>query len=91
MLGLAEGAHLSDKLTPLAAEVADWYLANVPADRFWADLDVAWASTNGQPAALLSRDGAVIAVLTGVRPGLIRRRGVTNRHAARSELMRPRE
>jgi hypothetical protein len=41
MLGLAEGAHLSDKLTPLAAEVADWYLANVPADRFWADLDVA--------------------------------------------------
>ncbi len=33
MLGLAQAAQLSDKLTPLAAEVADWYLANVPADR----------------------------------------------------------
>lgn len=33
MLGLAQAAHLSDKLTPLATEVADWYLANVPADR----------------------------------------------------------
>ena len=37
MLGLAQAAHLSGELTPLAARVADWYLANVPADRvcFW--------------------------------------------------------
>jgi len=37
MLGLAQAAHLSDQLTPLAVEVADWYLANVPPDRvcFW--------------------------------------------------------
>jgi unsaturated chondroitin disaccharide hydrolase len=33
MLGLAQAAHLSDKVTPLATAVADWYLANVPADR----------------------------------------------------------
>jgi RNA polymerase sigma-70 factor (ECF subfamily) len=34
------------------------------ADRFWAGVDVAWASMNGQAAALLSRDGAVFAVCT---------------------------
>ena len=33
------------------------------ADRFWAGVDVALASVNGQAAALLSRDGAVFAVL----------------------------
>ena len=33
MLGLAQAAQLSGALTPLAARVADWYLANVPADR----------------------------------------------------------
>jgi unsaturated chondroitin disaccharide hydrolase len=36
MLGLAQAAQLSDKVTPLAAQVADWYLANVPADRVCA-------------------------------------------------------
>jgi unsaturated chondroitin disaccharide hydrolase len=37
MLGLAQAAQLSDGLTGAAAEVADWYLANVPADLvcFW--------------------------------------------------------
>ena len=37
MLGLAQAAQLSGKLTPIAARVTDWYLANVPADRvcFW--------------------------------------------------------
>jgi RNA polymerase sigma factor (sigma-70 family) len=34
------------------------------ADRFWAGVDVAWASMNGQAAALLSRDCAVFAVCT---------------------------
>lgn len=34
------------------------------ADRFWPGIDVAWASTNGQAAALLSRNGTVFAVLT---------------------------
>ena len=34
------------------------------ADRFWAGVDVSWASTNGQAAALLSSDGTVFAVLT---------------------------
>ena len=33
------------------------------ADRFWVGVDVALASVNGQAAALLSRDGAVFAVL----------------------------
>ncbi|GIH12990.1 RNA polymerase sigma-70 factor [Rugosimonospora africana] len=33
------------------------------ADRFWIGVDVAWTSVNGQPAALLSRDGTVFAVL----------------------------
>ncbi|GAA5200469.1 RNA polymerase sigma-70 factor [Rugosimonospora acidiphila] len=36
------------------------------ADRFWVGVDVAWATANGQPAALLSRDGAVFAVLAVV-------------------------
>lgn len=34
------------------------------ADRFWAGVDVAWTSTNGQASALLSRDGELFAVLT---------------------------
>jgi RNA polymerase sigma-70 factor (TIGR02957 family) len=34
------------------------------AEHFWAGVDVAWASTNGQTSALLSRDGLVFAVLT---------------------------
>ncbi|MEU9885795.1 RNA polymerase sigma-70 factor [Sphaerisporangium sp. NPDC051011] len=34
------------------------------ADRFWAGVEVTWASTNGQTSALLSRDGEVLAVLT---------------------------
>ncbi|MER5321572.1 RNA polymerase sigma-70 factor [Streptosporangium roseum] len=34
------------------------------ADHFWAGVDVAWAATNGQTSALLSRDGQVFAVLT---------------------------
>lgn len=34
------------------------------ANRFWAGVDVAWASTNGQTSALLRRDGEVFAVLT---------------------------
>ena len=33
------------------------------ADRFWAGVGVRWASTNGQASALLTRDGAVFAVL----------------------------
>ncbi len=33
------------------------------ADRFWTGVDVAWTSANGQPAALLSRQGTVFAVL----------------------------
>lgn len=33
------------------------------ASHFWDDVDVQWASTNGQPSALLVRDGAVFAVL----------------------------
>ncbi|MGI5286369.1 RNA polymerase sigma-70 factor [Nonomuraea polychroma] len=32
-------------------------------DRFWTGVEVAWGSTNGQPSALLSRDGEVFAVL----------------------------
>ncbi|MET7337309.1 RNA polymerase sigma-70 factor [Nonomuraea sp. NPDC005650] len=32
--------------------------------RFWAGVDVSWASANGQTAALLSRDGEVFAVVT---------------------------
>ena len=37
MLGLAQAAQLSDELTAAAVQVADWYLANVPADLvcFW--------------------------------------------------------
>ncbi|MGV9307067.1 RNA polymerase sigma-70 factor [Nonomuraea sp. NPDC003727] len=34
------------------------------AGHFWTGVDVAWASTNGQTSALLSRDGQVFAVLT---------------------------
>ncbi len=34
------------------------------AGRFWAGVEVAWASTNGQTSALLSRDGQVFAALT---------------------------
>jgi RNA polymerase sigma-70 factor (ECF subfamily) len=34
------------------------------ASRFWAGVDVAYTSANGQSAALLSRDGEVFAVLT---------------------------
>ncbi|MEV4759556.1 RNA polymerase sigma-70 factor [Micromonospora sp. NPDC049559] len=34
------------------------------ADRFWVGVDVAWASANGQEAAVLRRDGAVFAVVT---------------------------
>ncbi|GAA0419552.1 RNA polymerase sigma24 factor [Acrocarpospora corrugata] len=34
------------------------------ASRFWTGVDVRYASTNGQTAALLSRDGQVFAVLT---------------------------
>ncbi|WP_431927007.1 sigma factor-like helix-turn-helix DNA-binding protein, partial [Nonomuraea jabiensis] len=34
------------------------------ASRFWAGVEVAWASTNGQTSALLSRDGQVFTVLT---------------------------
>ncbi|MEV0234858.1 RNA polymerase sigma-70 factor [Nonomuraea sp. NPDC050786] len=34
------------------------------ASRFWAGVDVRYASTNGQASALLSRDGQVFAVLT---------------------------
>ncbi|MEW2354768.1 RNA polymerase sigma-70 factor [Spirillospora sp. NPDC029432] len=33
------------------------------AARFWAGVDVEWRSVNGQPGALLRRDGAVLAVL----------------------------
>jgi RNA polymerase sigma-70 factor (ECF subfamily) len=33
------------------------------ADRFWTGVDTAWTSVNGQPAALLSRQGTVFAVL----------------------------
>ncbi|WP_327588117.1 RNA polymerase sigma-70 factor [Nonomuraea sp. NBC_00507] len=32
--------------------------------RFWAGVEVAWGSTNGQPSALLSRDGRVFGVIT---------------------------
>ncbi|UWP79107.1 RNA polymerase sigma-70 factor [Dactylosporangium fulvum] len=35
-------------------------------DRFWTGVDVAWSSVNGQPSALLSRDGAVFAVVAVV-------------------------
>jgi RNA polymerase sigma-70 factor (ECF subfamily) len=45
-----------------ASRVAKYYKAF--ADRFWMGVDVAWASMNGQAAALLSRDGAVFAVCT---------------------------
>ncbi|PZG07031.1 RNA polymerase subunit sigma-24 [Nonomuraea aridisoli] len=31
---------------------------------FWAGAEIDWASTNGQPSALLSRDGQVFAVVT---------------------------
>ena len=34
------------------------------AARFWAGVDVRWATANGQAAALLRRDGSVFAVLT---------------------------
>ncbi|MGN9788873.1 RNA polymerase sigma-70 factor [Nonomuraea sp. ZG12] len=34
------------------------------AGRFWAGVEVAWANTNGQTSALLSRDGRVFAALT---------------------------
>jgi RNA polymerase sigma-70 factor (ECF subfamily) len=34
------------------------------AERFWAGVDVSWATTNGQASALLSNDGGVFAVLT---------------------------
>lgn len=34
------------------------------AGHFWAGVEVTWASTNGQTAAVLSRDGQVFAVLT---------------------------
>lgn len=45
-----------------ASRVAKYYRAF--ADRFWAGVEVAWASLNGQAAAVLSRDGAVFAVGT---------------------------
>jgi RNA polymerase sigma-70 factor (ECF subfamily) len=45
-----------------ASTVAKYYRSF--ADRFWAGVDVAWASMNGQAAALLSRDGTVFAVCT---------------------------
>ena len=45
-----------------APTVAKYYRAF--ADRFWAGVDVTWASMNGQAAALVSRDGAVFAVCT---------------------------
>jgi RNA polymerase sigma-70 factor (ECF subfamily) len=44
-----------------AARVARYIAAF--ASRFWAGVDVRWVSTNGQTAAVLSRDGAAIAVL----------------------------
>ena len=34
------------------------------ADRFWAGVDVSWASVNGQTAGLLSRDGEMFTVVT---------------------------
>jgi RNA polymerase sigma-70 factor (ECF subfamily) len=34
------------------------------ASTFWVGVDVQWATTNGQPAALLRRDGAMYAVIT---------------------------
>lgn len=34
------------------------------AQRFWAGVDVSWATTNGQAAALLGNDGTAFAVLT---------------------------
>ncbi|TMR10866.1 RNA polymerase sigma-70 factor [Nonomuraea turkmeniaca] len=45
-----------------AARVAKYLRAF--ADRFWAGVDVEWASTNGQTSALLSRDGQVFTILT---------------------------
>jgi RNA polymerase sigma-70 factor (ECF subfamily) len=45
-----------------ASTVAKYYRSF--AARFWAGVDVAWASLNGQAAALLSRDGTVFAVCT---------------------------
>ncbi|MFI7125066.1 RNA polymerase sigma-70 factor [Nonomuraea sp. NPDC050153] len=45
-----------------ASRVAKYHKAF--AHRFWAGVDVAWAGTNGQTAALLSRDGEVFAVVT---------------------------
>ncbi|KPI28851.1 RNA polymerase, sigma-24 subunit, RpoE, ECF subfamily [Actinobacteria bacterium OK074] len=34
------------------------------ADRFWVGVEVRWVHTNGQPSALLRRDGTALAVLT---------------------------
>jgi RNA polymerase sigma-70 factor (ECF subfamily) len=34
------------------------------ASRFWSDVTVTWAEANGQPAVLLTRDGALAGVLT---------------------------
>jgi RNA polymerase sigma-70 factor (TIGR02957 family) len=45
-----------------ASTVAKYYKSF--ADRFWPGVEVAWASRNGQAAALLSRDGTVFAVCT---------------------------
>ncbi|MFI7152140.1 RNA polymerase sigma-70 factor [Nonomuraea sp. NPDC050022] len=45
-----------------ASRVAKFHRAF--ASHFWTGVDVAYASTNGQSAALLSRDGEVFAVLT---------------------------
>ena len=44
-----------------AARVARYVAAF--ANRFWTGVDVRWVSTNGQTGAVLSRDGAAVAVL----------------------------
>lgn len=62
MLGLAQAAHLSDKLTPLATEVADWYLANVPADRVCA-----WEFHPAGPAAPKDTSATAIAAAALVK------------------------
>ncbi|MEU8233411.1 RNA polymerase sigma-70 factor [Actinoplanes sp. NPDC048967] len=43
------------RVTKFLAAISTW---------FWDDIDVRWATTNGQPAAVFRRDGAVYGLLT---------------------------
>ncbi|MGV9384420.1 RNA polymerase subunit sigma-24, partial [Nonomuraea sp. NPDC003707] len=57
------GAVRASRFPVVGAERVAKYLRAF-ASRFWVGVEVAWASTNGQTSALLSRDGQVFTVLT---------------------------